>query len=463
MGDGSLGYASRLSFRADLGGQLGDPELTDSDADCATKSAELADLIRSATHVIAFTGAGISTSAGIPDFRGPNGVWTKQRRGEEAPKASMPFSQARPSLTHQALLGLHRAKKLQYLCSQNVDCLHLRSGFPRSRLAELHGNCFVERCEGCKREYTRDFEIESVGFKLTGRRCTGCNGALRDHCLDWDDPLPEEELSTTEREAAKADLAICLGTSLQITPACDLPLRVRRKQRHKPQGGKLVIINLQRTPKDGKASLVIHRKADEVMRRVMQTLQIPIPPYVRRDAFLVSHELRSRHGVTIGDADSGLDLVVKLRSVHGAECPLTWLASCDAELVVNGHTSPGKDPSSVDASLGTSHTANVRLAERSRATGKPWEMVLKPGELHVLSVLSVLLTLHFVPGCTEGPTQVKYDADCAMGRRATRAEATRMEVITCRLSYDEDESGRKSKRPERPEDDPNQQKIPRSR
>lgn len=118
---------------------------------------------------VAFTGAGISTSSGIPDFRGPSGVWTKQRRGEEPPKASVPFAQAVPSLTHQALLGLHRAKKLVYLCSQNVDCLHLRSGFPRSRLAELHGNCFVEVCEACKAEYVRDFEIPSVGFKLTGR------------------------------------------------------------------------------------------------------------------------------------------------------------------------------------------------------------------------------------------------------------------------------------------------------
>ena len=127
---------------------------------------------------IAFTGAGISTAAGIPDFRGPNGVWTKQRRGEEAPKASVPFEQARPSLTHQALLGLHRAKKLQYLCSQNVDCLHLRSGFPRDKLAELHGNCFAERCEQCLREYIRDFEVESVGFKPTGRRCSSCNGVL---------------------------------------------------------------------------------------------------------------------------------------------------------------------------------------------------------------------------------------------------------------------------------------------
>ena len=128
------------------------------------------------------------------DFRGPNGVWTKQRRGEALPKASIAFEHARPSITHQALLALQRSGKLKYLVSQNVDSLHLRSGFPREQLAELHGNCFAERCDACGKEYVRDFELCSVGFKSTGRRCTACKGALRDHCLDWDNALPEDEV-----------------------------------------------------------------------------------------------------------------------------------------------------------------------------------------------------------------------------------------------------------------------------
>lgn len=93
--DGSLGYASRLTFRADLGGQLGAPELSETDRSRADKVRELAALIASASHLVVFTGAGISTSIGIPDFRGPDGVWTCQRRGAPMPKASMPFSQAR--------------------------------------------------------------------------------------------------------------------------------------------------------------------------------------------------------------------------------------------------------------------------------------------------------------------------------------------------------------------------------
>ena len=222
MGDGSLGYAERLSFRAELGGTLGEPEIADASADVAAKVAKLAKMISDSHHLVVFTGACISTACGIPgvracemradakrsarsrlnatrasgsaDFRGPNGVWTKQRRGEALPKASIPFEHARPSITHQALLALQRSGKLKYLVSQNVDSLHLRSGFPREQLAELHGNCFAERCDACGKEYVRDFELCSVGFKSTGRRCTACKGALRDHCLDWDNALPEDEV-----------------------------------------------------------------------------------------------------------------------------------------------------------------------------------------------------------------------------------------------------------------------------
>lgn len=84
--------------------------------------------VRAATRVVAFTGAGISTACGIPDFRGPNGVWTAQRAGKPLPKAKVSFLYAQPSLTHMALLGLLQAGKLKYMCSQNVDSLHLRSG-----------------------------------------------------------------------------------------------------------------------------------------------------------------------------------------------------------------------------------------------------------------------------------------------------------------------------------------------
>jgi len=154
--------------------------------------------VRQSSKIVVFTGAGISTACGIPDFRGPSGIWTLQRAHRPIPAFKVSFGVAKPSLCHQVCAMLHsvcavaaelvppvctlqplfskqtvvslqqvlvallHTGKLQHIVSQNVDGLHLRSGIPRSRLAELHGNCFAERCTKCKREYIRDFEMETV-------------------------------------------------------------------------------------------------------------------------------------------------------------------------------------------------------------------------------------------------------------------------------------------------------------
>ncbi|KAJ7523565.1 hypothetical protein O6H91_18G054200 [Diphasiastrum complanatum] len=279
----SLGYAEKLSFRADVG-KVGMPELFDSDIDLQSKVEKLAELIRESRHMVVFTGAGISTSCGIPDFRGPKGIWTLQHEGRPMPKAETPFHQARPSLTHMALVELVRAKLLKFIISQNIDGLHLRSGVPRAQLAELHGNCFMEKCPSCRKEYLRDTEVETIGLKETGRRCVlaNCGGKLIDTIVDWEDALPSTELYLAEKHSKEADLVLCLGTSLQITPACNLPLKALRS------GGKLVIVNLQGTPKDKKATLLIHGRVDEVMAGVMKHLQRRIPPFVRIDRMIVS-------------------------------------------------------------------------------------------------------------------------------------------------------------------------------
>ncbi|KAK9801395.1 hypothetical protein WJX73_005987 [Symbiochloris irregularis] len=277
----SVGYAERLSFREDLGGQLGDPELAESSPEALNaKVIQLAQWIQEASRIVAFTGAGISTSCGIPDFRGPRGVWTLQREKKPLPAPKVRFAHAVPSVTHQVLRDLVDWGKLTYIVSQNVDGLHLRSGVPREKLAELHGNCFAERCPRCSVEYVRDFEMQTVGFRHTGRTCK-CGGRLKDSILDWEDALPETELQASEQHASQADLAICLGTSLQITPACNLPLRTKRA------GGRIVIINLQKTPKDKQAALVLHARCDEVMAGVMGHLGRVIPPFIRTDALVL--------------------------------------------------------------------------------------------------------------------------------------------------------------------------------
>jgi len=161
--------------------------------------------------------------------------------------------------------------------SQNVDGLHPRSGFPLNRLAELHGSVFCEQCDRCSRRYYRSFGVGSVGLKETGRDCEGtstgrlCRGRLRDTTLDWEDALPEEQFAMARRFANNSDVALCLGTSLQIVPVGNLPLETRRK------GGRMVTVNLQHTKHEKKADLVIHAKVDAVMRRVLAALEVELP------------------------------------------------------------------------------------------------------------------------------------------------------------------------------------------
>ncbi|KAJ0053939.1 hypothetical protein Pint_01825 [Pistacia integerrima] len=308
----SLGYAEKLSYREDVG-SVGMSEIFDPPHVLQQKASDskkedhglgakenvqtitqLAAMIKQSKHLVAFTGAGISTSCGIPDFRGPKGVWTLQREGKGVPDASLPFHRAMPSITHMALVELEKAGILKFVISQNVDSLHLRSGIPREKLAELHGNSFREICPSCGAEYLRDFEIETIGKKRTPRRCSDvkCGVRLNDTVLDWEDALPTSEMNPAEQHCRMADVVLCLGTSLQIIPACNLPLKTLRG------GGKIIIVNLQPTPKDKKASLVIHGLVDKVIAGVIHDLNLSIPPYVQVDLFQISLTQFSRLSIS---------------------------------------------------------------------------------------------------------------------------------------------------------------------
>lgn len=311
----SLGYAEKLSYKEDVG-TVGMTELFDPPHLLQQKIKQLALMIKKSKHLVAFTGAGISTSCGIPDFRGPKGVWTLQREGKGVPEASLPFHRAMPSITHMALVELEKAGILKFVISQNVDSLHLRSGIPREKLAELHGNSFREVCPSCKVEYLRDFEVETIGMKETSRRCSDakCGAKLKDTVLDWEDALPPKEMNPAEKHCRIADVVLCLGTSLQITPACNLPLKSLRG------GGKIIIVNLQQTSKDNKASLVIHGLVDKVIFGVMQFLNLRIPPYVRVDLFQIIFKQFRCHSET-----KYAQWYLRLTSVHGDRAPLPFI------------------------------------------------------------------------------------------------------------------------------------------
>ena len=174
----------------------------------------------------------------------------------------MDFSKAEPTLTHKAIVRLARDDRLKFCITQNVDGLHKRSGLSRKHLAVLHGCAFTEKCIECSTEYFRDFDIGGMSFKPTGRNCTreDCSrGMLHDTLLDWEDPLPEDDFERAQVECEKADVVLCLGTSLRIEPAGSLPTFSKQ----------FVIVNLQPTPKDEFAALIIKASVDEVMQRLM--------------------------------------------------------------------------------------------------------------------------------------------------------------------------------------------------
>uniref|UniRef100_A0A8C9A3Q2 protein acetyllysine N-acetyltransferase n=1 Tax=Prolemur simus TaxID=1328070 RepID=A0A8C9A3Q2_PROSS len=252
----SVNYAAGLSPYADKG-KCGLPEIFDPPEELARKVQELARLVWESSNVVFHTGAGISTASGIPDFRGPHGVWTMEERGL-APKFDTTFESARPTQTHMALVQLERVGLLRFLVSQNVDGLHVRSGFPRDKLAELHGNMFVEECVKCKTQYVRDTVVGSMGLKATGRLCSVAKA---------------RGLRPTLPGPRNADLSITLGTSLQIRPSGNLPLATKRR------GGRLVIVNLQPTKHDRHADLRIHGYVDDVMTQLMEHLGLEIPAW----------------------------------------------------------------------------------------------------------------------------------------------------------------------------------------
>jgi len=257
----SEGYASRLSPYGNKG-VCGLPERRDTGRTLLLKMKKLTELVRGANRIVVLTGAGISTNAGIPDFRGPNGIWTNEKKRKRDSKEVMDFSKASPSLTHRALVKMIDLGILDFVITQNVDGLHRRSGLSRDRHAVLHGCVFTEECEKCNTEHFRDFDVGGMSFKTTGRKCDHCGGDLRDMLLDWDDELPEADFARCKEECEQADLVIVLGSSLRITPAGSLPTLAR----------KFAIVNFQQTPYDQVATLKLHADVDYVMDELLKQL-----------------------------------------------------------------------------------------------------------------------------------------------------------------------------------------------
>ncbi|XP_075539981.1 NAD-dependent protein deacetylase Sirt6-like [Dermacentor variabilis] len=271
----SCDYASGLS-EYDNKGICGQPKHFDELSLLEDKIARFADWMQASKHIVVITGAGISTSAGIPDFRGPRGVWTLEQQGEK-PQVNISFDDAVPTSTHMALVELARSSQLKFLVSQNVDGLHLKSGFPPDILTDLHGNMFLDRCNQCGRQFVRTTATKSVGQKPTRELCPVpkkkgrmCRGHLHDSILDREHELPEDGIVAADLHCRGADLILCLSSTLEIMPCCALPLLTRKTE------GTIVICNLLLTKIDKSADLILR---GYVMEKLTKRLGIAIPAY----------------------------------------------------------------------------------------------------------------------------------------------------------------------------------------
>lgn len=225
--------------------------------DLAKRIQTLAQWMYESHHLVVFTGAGISTESGISDFRGPDGVWTRRDKGLPPKPMSVSMDALEPNAGHRAIVELQKMGKLQFLISQNVDNLHLKSGIHQEMLAELHGNIAKLRCKRCGLTVNRS----------TGREICQCGGKLVRSVVDFGQSLPERDLALAFEHSRKSDLFVVAGSSLVVTPAADMPSEALRS------GAKLVIINQGETPFDPHSHLRFYEKTGEVLPKAVKRLK----------------------------------------------------------------------------------------------------------------------------------------------------------------------------------------------
>jgi len=232
---------------------------------------KLVGLLRARKRILVFTGAGISTGSGIPDFRGPEGVWKRRQpvyyhdfmRSEAAPvehwdyklEGWPAFRDARPNATHKAIVRLEQAGKVLAVVTQNIDGLHARAGTSAERLIELHGtNAFVE-CQSCGKRSEPGPHFEA--FRKTRRPpVCECGGFLKPATISFGQNLRNEDLERAQEAATRADLVVALGSTLSVYPAANIPLIAAGR------GAPYVIINRGPTEHDGLPEVTLRLEGD---------------------------------------------------------------------------------------------------------------------------------------------------------------------------------------------------------
>lgn len=241
--------------------------------------AALRDMIDASQRIVVFTGAGISTESGIPDFRGPKGVWNTQTpidfrdfvASEEMRRESwqrkfsggMNIDGAEPNAGHRAISSLVHAGKVTHIITQNVDGLHQKSGTPDEQVIELHGNASYATCLACGKRY----ELEDIRGPFLERGvipcCDSCGGMVKTATISFGQSMPAEEMQRAEQATLACDLFIAIGSSLVVYPAAGFPRLA------KENGARLVIINEQETDMDVYCDLVLHKQIGPTLSRAV--------------------------------------------------------------------------------------------------------------------------------------------------------------------------------------------------
>jgi NAD-dependent deacetylase len=232
---------------------------------------ELSDYLRSSRRILIFTGAGISTGSGIPDFRGPQGVWTRRKpvyfqdfMTSEAARIEHweyklegwdGFRAARPNAVHDAIVRLERAGKVLSVVTQNIDGLHALAGTSAERLVELHGTNLLVECQSCKWRGDPESHFEFFRVNRQPPLCN-CGGFLKPATISFGQSLDPQVLERAQEAAAQADLVVALGSTLSVYPAASFPLLAAQR------GVPYVIINRGATDHDHEPSVSLRIEGD---------------------------------------------------------------------------------------------------------------------------------------------------------------------------------------------------------
>ena len=248
---------------------------------------KVAALILESSRVVVFTGAGISTESGIPDFRSPDGIWTKfdpddftiqkfmnsektRRMQWQMMSEGGLLKDAAPNKAHLAVAELEKLGKLSCVITQNIDNLHQKAGNSPEKVFELHGNIKFVRCMSCSGR----FPVEEILVRLDKEEipdCQFCQGILKPDAVFFGESLPQKALNDAIKHSRNCDLFIVIGSTLVVYPAAYMPMYAVES------GAKLVIINLSSTPIDAKATAVITARAGETMESIVGKVKSLLP------------------------------------------------------------------------------------------------------------------------------------------------------------------------------------------